>query len=154
MKQAIVVSFLLIIIITVFVYGIYNTKLSNTIGGAKTVEVLKSGEIIYETPLQENQILLIVESTTETIVLKDEEIMNFYDLETKEIQDQKIYDVSGESAIFNLVIIENETVDVYEANCKNQICVETKSIDSAGEAISCAPHEFVVRIIGESEIDG
>lgn len=48
---------------------------------------------------------------------------------------------------YNLVVIENGSVWVDEANCSNQICVEHAPISKVGETIICLPHKVVVTII-------
>jgi len=48
---------------------------------------------------------------------------------------------------YNTVKIENGQVDVIDADCSNQICVDTPPIDEPGEVIACLPHQFIVEII-------
>lgn len=50
---------------------------------------------------------------------------------------------------FNTVKIENNEVSVTEANCDNQICVNSQSINLVGETIACLPHKLIVEIIEE-----
>ena len=54
----------------------------------------------------------------------------------------------------NVIIIENGTVYMKEATCKNQVCVHYGKIKRVGEAIICTPHKLVVEIVGKNkEID-
>lgn len=55
----------------------------------------------------------------------------------------------------NLLMIENGVVNMYEADCPDQICVEHKPISKNGETIVCLPNKVVVTVTGaeESELD-
>lgn len=48
----------------------------------------------------------------------------------------------------NIVAIENGTVYMKSADCKNQNCVEQGTIRQTGESIVCLPNRVVVRIEG------
>ncbi len=50
---------------------------------------------------------------------------------------------------YNLVVIEEGTVRVKEADCKNQLCVKQGAIKFAGQSIICLPHAVVVEISGD-----
>ncbi len=52
---------------------------------------------------------------------------------------------------YNVVTIENGTVDVTKANCSNQVCVDHDPISRAGEQIVCLPHGMVVEIVEREE---
>lgn len=47
---------------------------------------------------------------------------------------------------YNTVVIEHGMVYVEEADCDNQICVETAPVKNAGETIVCLPHRFYLSI--------
>ena len=47
---------------------------------------------------------------------------------------------------YNVVEIENGMVSVSEADCRDKICVNHKSISMANESIICLPHKMVVEI--------
>lgn len=50
---------------------------------------------------------------------------------------------------YNIVFIDSDgSVDVTEANCRDQICVEWGVIRNAGETIICLPHRMTVKITG------
>lgn len=46
----------------------------------------------------------------------------------------------------NIVKIENGSVRVTNASCKNQICVNHKPIKKKGEVIACLPNKVLVEI--------
>jgi len=48
---------------------------------------------------------------------------------------------------YNTVEIKDGHVQVTEADCPNQICVNSPQIDQPGEVIACLPHHFIVEII-------
>lgn len=67
--------------------------------------------------------------------LSDELSLNFNDI--------KIYETEKG---YNTVKIENGSVYVYEADCKNQVCVKKGKINRKGETIACTPHKFLVEV--------
>lgn len=46
----------------------------------------------------------------------------------------------------NTIIIRDGEVYVSEANCKNQICVNSGKISKKGESIVCLPNKVIVEI--------
>lgn len=53
----------------------------------------------------------------------------------------------------NVVEVKNHEVYVKSADCKNQICVNSKPISAVGSVIVCAPHSLTIKVSGESEED-
>lgn len=47
----------------------------------------------------------------------------------------------------NTVLIENGEVSVVWADCKNQICVNTPSVNSGGGQIICLPNRVTVEVV-------
>ncbi|MCI8342627.1 MAG: NusG domain II-containing protein [Firmicutes bacterium] len=47
---------------------------------------------------------------------------------------------------YNIVEIENGSVSVSGADCRDKICVGHKSINKTNESIICLPHKMVVEI--------
>lgn len=48
----------------------------------------------------------------------------------------------------NLLVIENGTAKVTEADCPDKLCVDQHAIQFQGESIICLPHKVTVRIEG------
>jgi len=48
----------------------------------------------------------------------------------------------------NTITIINQVVSVSDADCRDQICVDTKSGTNYGDAIVCVPNRFTVELIG------
>ncbi len=48
---------------------------------------------------------------------------------------------------YNVLRIKDGKASVIEADCKNQKCVQSHSIQNIGESISCLPHKVIVKII-------
>lgn len=46
----------------------------------------------------------------------------------------------------NLLVIENGSVYMKNANCKNGICVHTGKISKKGESIICLPNRVIAKI--------
>lgn len=51
----------------------------------------------------------------------------------------------------NLVVIENHTVKMESANCKNGVCVNHKPIAASGQSIICLPNRVVVSVEGKEK---
>lgn len=51
----------------------------------------------------------------------------------------------------NTIRISNGQVDVEQANCSNQVCVEHDPIAAPGEQIVCLPHGIVVEVVEHEE---
>jgi hypothetical protein len=45
---------------------------------------------------------------------------------------------------YNVIVVEDHSVLVREADCSNQICVRTGRIRNPGEVIACLPHRMIV----------
>lgn len=55
---------------------------------------------------------------------------------------------------FNVVRIQDRKVTIIEADCLDQICVDTRDGEYTGDSIVCVPNHFSVEVIGgEAEID-
>lgn len=51
----------------------------------------------------------------------------------------------------NTLVIKDQQVYIHEADCKDLICVNTKSAVYAGDAIVCLPNRFSIELIGQRE---
>lgn len=55
---------------------------------------------------------------------------------------------------YNRIVVEDGRVFVSEADCANQVCVNTAAISHSGQVIACIPHGLVVTIEApEGEVD-
>ena len=77
-------------------------------------------------------------------VTVDGEVFGTYSLEKK--QEIEINDT-------NRLIIEDGQVDMVEADCPDQICVEHISISKNKETIVCLPNKVVVEIVGGEDAE-
>ncbi len=60
----------------------------------------------------------------------------------------------GDDLEYNLIRITNGVVKVFEADCKNQVCVKDGKIVKAGEILVCLPHKLTIEIKGDkSNVD-
>ena len=85
----------------------------------------------------------------EVIIKDDGEVIKTYPF--NEATDETFEYVDGDE--INLVVIKDGKVTVTEANCRDQICVKTRSISQNGEIIVCLPHKFTVEIYSEDVDD-
>ena len=59
--------------------------------------------------------------------------------------------VTGMEDSYNLVLIEDGTVRVTDADCPDQLCMKQRSISKNGESIICLPHKLVLQIYAKEE---
>lgn len=59
--------------------------------------------------------------------------------------------VMGTEDSYNLVLIEDGTVRVTDADCPDQLCMKQRSISKNGESIICLPHRLVLQIHAKEE---
>lgn len=50
----------------------------------------------------------------------------------------------------NKVVIENEAITISEADCPDEICIQTGFIGNPGQSITCLPHKLHIEIIGKN----
>ena len=51
----------------------------------------------------------------------------------------------------NLLVIENGSARILEADCPDRLCEDMPKISHVGETIICLPHRVTVRVLGASE---
>lgn len=81
--------------------------------------------------------LLTASDTANTVIItqNDEEVFK------GSLYENKIITLEG-----NTIEIKDGTVDMIDADCKNQICVDHKPISKNGESIICLPNKVIVEI--------
>ena len=79
-------------------------------------------------------------------IYQNGELAGEYDLS----QSQTI-PVTGMEDSYNLVLIEDGTVRVTDADCPDQLCMKQRSISKNGESIICLPHKLVLKIHAKEE---
>lgn len=57
--------------------------------------------------------------------------------------------ISQGGGSYNRLQIAEGVADVYDANCKDKLCVNQRSISKIGEMIICLPHKLVVQVVGD-----
>ncbi|MCD7843297.1 MAG: NusG domain II-containing protein [Clostridiales bacterium] len=71
---------------------------------------------------------------------------------TLPLDEDATYAVQGEDGgTTNLVVIEDSTVYMEEADCPDQLCVKQGKIRYAGDSLICLPNRVVVEISGEDD---
>lgn len=53
----------------------------------------------------------------------------------------------------NLIVIDNGSVEVSEADCHGKDCVKFGKINSQGQLIMCLPHRLLITIKGGGDVD-
>ena len=92
-------------------------------------------------------VLLLTSKTGATVQVRvDGEIIKTFPLNV-DIQ----YEITGSEGGKNLLIIENGTARVEEADCPDALCVNMGRISRGGQSIVCLPHKVVVEIVNEEK---
>jgi len=55
---------------------------------------------------------------------------------------------------YNRLRTEDGGIAVIEADCPDKDCVKRGSLKKPGDSAVCLPHRLVIRLTGESEVDG
>ncbi len=107
--------------------------------------------IIAAAVLYFSGILRPTEGGAKAVVTVDKEVFGEYPLD----ENIEVKIDLGEDG-FNIFEIEDGKADMIEADCRDGICVDHKSINLNGETIVCLPHKVVIEIVGgeESLVDG
>lgn len=63
------------------------------------------------------------------------------------------YEIAQENGDVNIIRVENGTVFMLEANCRDGLCIRQGRMKNAAKTIVCLPHELVVRLDGEAKAD-
>ena len=122
----------IVLLIVLLALGLAASAVLALQGGSSdsgTKVVIKSGGSVYATyPLSENKTLVVPapqKAGTNTTT-----------------------DKNAKRDLYNVVTIDNGSVSVSEASCKNQVCVRHGSISHPGESIVCLPNRLIVSIEG------
>lgn len=62
--------------------------------------------------------------------------------------------VLGTSDKENILLVENDRVQIFSANCPDQLCKKFGWIQEVGQQIACVPHKLLIRIEGQDGLDG
>lgn len=56
---------------------------------------------------------------------------------------------------YNIITVRDGSVSVTEADCGNQICVQTGKIYKNGQIITCLPHGLIIKVVSDQnkEVD-
>ena len=71
--------------------------------------------------------------------------------EEYDLSQSRTIPVTGDGNSYNLVLIEDGTVRVTDADCPDQLCMKQRSISKNGESIICLPHKLVLQIYAKEE---
>lgn len=72
---------------------------------------------------------------------------------TYSLEEDRTVTIEGKGGT-NLLVIENGTASITEADCPDALCVNMGSISKNGQSIVCLPHEVVVEVISETDDSG
>lgn len=68
---------------------------------------------------------------------------------TLNLNDDQELRIPSKGQHYNVIQVKDGVVDMLEADCKNQVCVQSATIDEVGETIVCLPHKVIVKIIAK-----
>lgn len=167
MRQGIIFG----IIISIFSLALVHYLSPEASSSDLDIIIMQNGEEIFSTPLLYNKgtelIWYVHEEDGDTKVLVDDEIVDYYGfdqtlddlLDPKNIDYDRIYEVSGTETEINMIMNSDGGVRVYEANCPDKIDVKLGVITDTSKVITCAPHKLVIKLrsnggVQEGELDG
>lgn len=73
------------------------------------------------------------------------------------LQENKTIPLESQNG-YNLLVIEDGSARMVEADCPDKLCVKQRRISNAGESLICLPHKLIVTVDGnrqskEPEVD-
>lgn len=78
-------------------------------------------------------------------------------VETLPLDEDTTREISTDDNGLNVLIIENGSAVMTDANCPDGICTNHRAISKTGESIICLPHKVVITIVNdktaENEVD-
>lgn len=78
-------------------------------------------------------------------------------VETLPLDENTTREISTNDDGVNILVIENGSAVVTDANCPDGICANHRAIRKTGESIICLPHKVVITIVNdktaENEVD-
>ena len=51
----------------------------------------------------------------------------------------------------NTILVKDNTIQILEADCNDELCVKQGIISNVGENLICLPHELIIEIKGDSD---
>lgn len=87
----------------------------------------------------------------QAVVTVDGEVVKVFDLVDDGETESFLY--RDEHGHENLIVRTGTTVDMTEANCRDQVCVRMLPIDAPGETIVCLPHKLLVEVISDEPVE-
>lgn len=74
--------------------------------------------------------------------------------DTLSLDEDAVFTIEDGKGGYNVIQVKDGAVRVSEANCSNQVCVNTGTVSHAGEIIACLPHRLILSISsGNEEVD-
>ena len=52
---------------------------------------------------------------------------------------------------YNIIVISGSKASIVEADCTNQVCVNSAEISNVGDTICCMPHRLAITIVSDKE---
>lgn len=83
----------------------------------------------------------------EFLIVMDDEIISNYTFD--ENFNKRI--TIEEEGILNIIEVSNGQIKMIEANCPDQVCVQSRPISKNGEMIVCLPHRLYVKIVSGND---
>lgn len=87
----------------------------------------------------------------QAVVQVDGEIVKVFDLVDDGKTETFLYlDEEGHE---NLIVRTGTSVDIAEANCRDQVCVRMLAIEQPGQTMVCLPHKLLVEVVSDEPVD-
>ena len=65
-----------------------------------------------------------------------------------ELSEPQEIPIELDGSIANIIVIENGSAHMKDADCPDRLCMRQGSIDQDGQTIICLPHKLVVEVTG------
>ncbi|GEM02274.1 hypothetical protein SAMN05421839_1268 [Halolactibacillus halophilus] len=78
------------------------------------------------------------------VITKDQTVL--HEIALSDIDGPQQITIDSDDGHYNTIDISSDEVHMHDANCNDQVCVRSGTIDSPGETIVCLPHKVIVEI--------
>lgn len=90
--------------------------------------------------------LIVSHDTGGTIARVYQNSVVVHEVDLSKVNEAYTYRVEGENGAYNEILVEPGQISCKGANCPDQICVKTGTINSDLLPITCLPHKVLVQI--------
>lgn len=91
------------------------------------------------------------DTNLQAIVQVDGETLKTFNLE--EDGETEVFLYHDDHGHENLIVRTGTSIEIKEASCRDQVCVQMNPIKNVGDTILCLPHRVLVEVVSDGPVD-